>query len=52
MNGKVVKVIGIAATAVGMVATLVGNWAGEKQLDAKISEKVAEAIANATKGES
>lgn len=51
MNGKVIKVIGIAASVVGAVATLVGNWAGEKQQDAKIAEKVAEAIANSTNGE-
>lgn len=52
MNGKMVKVIGLAATAVGVVATLVGNWAGEKQQDSKIAEKVAEALAKATEGES
>ena len=51
MNNKWIKVIGIGASVVGAVATLIGNWAGEKQQDAKIAEKVAEAIANSTKGE-
>ena len=51
MNGKLIKVIGIAATAVGMAATLVSNWVSGKERDAVIAEKVAEAIANATKGE-
>ena len=45
MNGKAIKIIGIAASVVGAVATLAGNWAGEKQQDAKIAEKVAEALA-------
>ena len=52
MNMKVVKVIGIAAAVLGAGLTLVGNWASEKQQDAKIAEKVAEAVANATKVES
>ena len=45
MNGKAIKIVGIAASVVGAVATLAGNWAGEKQQDAKIAEKVAEVIA-------
>lgn len=52
MNTKMVKIIGFVASVVGVAATLVGNWAGEKQTDAKIAEKVAEALANATNGES
>lgn len=44
MNIKAVKAIGIAASVVGAVATLAANWAGEKQQDAKIAEKVAEAL--------
>ena len=45
MNIKVVRVIGILASVAGAAATLVANWAGEKTQDAKIAEKVAEAIA-------
>lgn len=46
MNHKTVKIIGFVTSVVGAVATIVGNWAGEKQQDAKIAEKVAEAMAN------
>lgn len=52
MNIKVIKIIGIAAAVLGAGLTLVGNWASEKQQDAKIAEKVAEAVAKATKVES
>lgn len=51
MNGKAIKIIGIAASVVGAVATLAGNWAGEKQQDAKIAEKVAEAVSKMSKEE-
>lgn len=49
---NVIKIVGIAASVAGAVATLVGNWAGEKQQDAKIAEKVGEALAKTTKKES
>lgn len=52
MNGNVIKIIGFAATAIGMGATLVSNWVSEKQIDAKITEKVNEAVANINKIES
>lgn len=52
LNGKMIKGIGIAASVLGVVVTLVGNWAGEKQQDMKIAEKVAEAIANSSTKES
>ncbi len=50
MKINVIKVAGMAASLVGVVATLVGNWAGDKQRDAKIAEKVAEALAKSKKG--
>lgn len=40
-----ISVIGMAATAVGVLVTVASNWVSEKQMDAKISKKVAEAIA-------
>lgn len=46
MSTNGIKVIGVVATVVGAAATLVSNWVGEKQQDAKIAEKVAEAVAN------
>ena len=49
MNLGVIKAIGIGASVIGAVATLAGNWAGEKQQDAKIAEKVAEAVSKAGK---
>lgn len=52
MDIKVVKVIGIAASVLGAAATLVANWAGDKQMDATITEKVAKAVENLAKKES
>jgi predicted methyltransferase len=52
LTGKAIKAIGIVASVVGAVATLAGNWAGEKQQEAKIAEKVAEVFAKTTDGES
>lgn len=52
MNMKVIKVIGIAAAVLGAGLSLVGNWASQKQQDAKIAEEVAKAVAEATKVES
>lgn len=51
MKVNLVKVAGMAATVIGTAATLIGSWANDKQQDAKIAKKVAEAIAK-TKGES
>ena len=47
MKMNPIKIAGIAASVIGTAATLVGNWAGEKQQDAKIAEKVAEAVKKA-----
>lgn len=49
MNTKVLKLIGIATSVVGALATVVADWAGTKRQDAVIAEKVAEAIAKAVK---
>lgn len=48
MNNKLIKVMGIAASAIGVVATITMNWVNEKNLDNKITEKVAEALAKAS----
>ena len=45
MNKKWIKVLGIAATGISVVAGLVTNWVNEKQFDAKVSEKVTEKLA-------
>lgn len=43
------KVLGIAATVVGMAASLFSDWVGDKKMDDKIEEKVCEAIAKKEK---
>ena len=45
ITGKLVKILGIAATVVGMGATLLSDWVNEKKMDEKIEEKVNEALA-------
>lgn len=52
MNIKVIKIIGVVASVGGAALSLLGGWAADKQLDAKITDKVSEALTNATKGES
>ncbi len=47
MFGKnLVKIIGMAATILGLGATLVTDWVNDKKMDAKIEEKVNEALTN------
>lgn len=45
ITGKLIKVLGIAATVVGMGATLLTDWVNEKKMDEKIEEKVNKALA-------
>ena len=45
MNGTVIKVIGIAATIIGMGTTFITDWVNEKKMDEKIEEKVNKALA-------
>lgn len=45
MNGKLIKILGIAATAIGMGVTLITDWVNDKKMDEKIEEKVNEALA-------
>lgn len=40
-----IKLLGLAAMALGGVATLVGNWVQERQMEQMIDEKVQEALA-------
>lgn len=48
MNNNLVKIIGIAASVVGVAASIATNWANEKKLDDKIASKVSEAVTNLT----
>lgn len=52
INGKLIKVLGIAATVIGMSATLVTDWVNDKKMDEKIQEKVNEAFAKRDEEES
>lgn len=45
MNGMWIRVLGLAATGLGFLATLLGNWVDDQKTDAMIEEKVAEALA-------
>lgn len=47
MKGKkAIKIIGLAASVLGVLATLVTDWANEQTMDVMIDEKVNEAIKN------
>lgn len=43
------KIIGLAATIIGMGLTLVTNWVDDKKLDSKIEKEVAKAFAKKSK---
>ena len=43
-TSELVKCIGLAATAVGVGATLVTDWVNDKKMDQKIEDKVNEAL--------
>lgn len=49
MKINVIKVAGVIATVGGAALSVLGSWAGEKQQEQKIAEKVAEAISKSTK---
>ena len=40
MNSKVLKIIGIVASGVGLLVTLTKDWVDEQTLDARIDEKL------------
>mgnify|MGYP001046329400 FL=1 len=42
---NMVKILGFVATAIGFGAELLHDWVDEKEMDAKIEEKVNEALA-------
>lgn len=51
-NNKLIKILGIAATAIGMGATLITDWVNDKKMDEKIEQKVNEAFAKRDEEES
>jgi hypothetical protein len=44
-NAKLIKILGLVATVVGMGATLLTDWVNEKKMDEKIDECVTEKLA-------
>jgi hypothetical protein len=52
MSKGLVKIIGIAATIIGMCTTLATDWVNEQKMDEKIEEKVNEALAKREEEES
>ena len=52
MTDKVLKIIGVGATVLGGVATVVSTLITKQQQETKITEEVAKAVAEAMKGES
>ena len=45
IDTKLIKVLGKAAYAIGIGASLMVDWANDKRMDEKISRKIAEALA-------
>lgn len=43
-----IKVIGLAATAIGFGATILTDWVNDKKMAEEIDEKIAEALADRT----
>ena len=44
MNGKMIKVIGGAATVLGLLATVIGSWVQESTMEITIDEKIEQAL--------
>lgn len=44
-NEKIIKVLGIVTTVLGAGLSLVSSWVQNKELDTKINESVAKALA-------
>ncbi len=50
MNDKLIKILGIATTAMGLSATLLTDWLNDKKMDKKIEQKVIEAFTKIKEG--
>lgn len=49
MNKNTLKIIGIAASLIGLGAQLLGEWADDRKLDTEIDEKIDKALAERAK---
>lgn len=45
MKSKMIKVLGLTASIIGVAATLLSDWVNDQKMDEKIEEKVNEALA-------
>lgn len=45
MKNKMIKVLGLTASIIGVTAGLLSDWVTEMKMDEKIEEKVNEALA-------
>lgn len=50
MNSKMIKVIGMAATLIGIGVNLITDWVDDQKMDEKIDKKVNEALAKKEAG--
>lgn len=50
MSGKLIQIVGIAATFVGFIAELASGWANEKKMNETIKEEVNKAFDEREKG--
>lgn len=50
-NTKVIKVLGIVGTVIGMGATLLSGWVDDKKMEAKIDECVDKKLAETKEDE-
>lgn len=44
-NAKLVKILGLIASAVGVGATLLADWVNERKMEEKIDERINEKLA-------
>lgn len=45
LNSNIIKIIGFAATALGLAATVVTDWVNERKMEEMVDEKVQAALA-------
>lgn len=50
MNNNLIKIIGVAATIIGMGATILSDWANEQKMNERIKKEVNDALREAENG--
>jgi hypothetical protein len=46
LNEKVLRILGIVATAAGIGVNILASWVSDKKLDQELNKKVAKALEN------